>query len=212
MYIGFVRRGYDAVVAYLQMRYRLDGCWCSLLQLIIIIILTRGTLMGGINLAGLTSDMFFLSVILSDRWLHNISPPRIAFLFIKESTITQVLSCTLHMLETVTCIATGFWLVWVSQFCTEKLGIMDGSLGGDGVQFIACKACSSVCKRGENKIKRVRVVFKTREGEETLRNLCLHACADWLVCTTNFVQDVGTGEANLYEKSFCYLLVLRFCI
>jgi hypothetical protein len=107
MNVGFRRRGYDVVVAYLKMRCRVDSCLCTVLQLIVIIIMARGTLMGGINLAGLTSNIQ-LSLLRADRSMATHLPSsRFFSSFFYESTITQVLSCTLHMLNTVTCIATG---------------------------------------------------------------------------------------------------------
>lgn len=73
--------------------------------------MTRGSPIDGINCACFDikrdpfARFFFPTVILTvDQWLQNTTP--LSLLFFEHGTITQVLSCTLHMLNTVTCIAT----------------------------------------------------------------------------------------------------------
>jgi hypothetical protein len=83
--------GCEAVVGCSELLCLVGGCVFTVLQpiVIIIIIVARGTLVGGINLAGLTSDMFFYYF---NCQIDGFTSPPLAFpfflLFLKESTIT----------------------------------------------------------------------------------------------------------------------------
>jgi hypothetical protein len=58
------------------------------------------------------------------------------------------------MLSTVTCIATGVLIGLEEPVLNREAKYTVCSLSRDEVEFIACKACHSACKRGEIKIKK----------------------------------------------------------
>jgi len=129
--------------------------------------------------------------------------------FPEHGTITQVLSCTLHMLNTVTCIATEV-LIGLGEpvLHREARDILYSRSVGSRFNC-ACQACRCACKKGEN--KRVRVVLKkNREGTGTFRNLCLcaYACMHVRACvclrtSISLHDELHAGwEGNVYEKKF----------
>ena len=152
--------------------------------------MTRGSPIDGINCAcfDIKRDpfvrFFFPTVIMTvDQWLQNIPPP--IFFPPEHGTITQVLSCTLHMLNTVTCIATEV-LIGLGEpvLHREARDILFGRSVGSRFNC-ACQACRCACKKGEN--RRVRVVFKKERGGQRHSGTCVCVRIRACMCVRVFV-------------------------
>lgn len=124
--------------------------------------------------------------------------------FFEHSTITQVLSCTLHMLRTVTYIAAGVLIGLEEPVLNREAKYTICSLSRDEVECIARKACYSVCKRGEIKIKRGRY-FKIEWGErDTEKVVLLCVCRSVSLCDET---HAGCLVGKFIRKKFVVFVV-----